>query len=228
MNSKNKLLFMTFLFINFVIGDIPSYSAKYTFESDEISISGVRSFKSDLNGSEIKFEASNLLANLFFSSKFKIINGEVIPETYDIKIKPKFLNRDQSILFDQVKTEISSTGSNEWISTYKEGNQIYDPLNVQIVIRSLVKQELKSFNLNLVNMEVGGFKNYIFKYIRNEKCDFDEKTLNCLIYERTQLDSNRKVTYYLAEELEYMFIRIIDSDEETTNRLTLEEILSFG
>ena len=91
MNFKNKLLFMTFLFINFVIGDIPSYSAKYTFESDEISISGVRSFKSDLNGSEIKFEASNLLANLFFSSKFKIINGEVVPKTYDIKIKTENL-----------------------------------------------------------------------------------------------------------------------------------------
>ena len=49
-----------------VSSEIPAYSAKYNFESEEISISGVREFYKTENGHEMKFKASNLFASLFF------------------------------------------------------------------------------------------------------------------------------------------------------------------
>ena len=97
---KFKKLFLLLLPFNFLLSEIPAYSAKYNFESDEISITGIREYKKGNNGDEIKFEASNLFASLSFSSKFKINKDVVVPNTYDIKIKPKFLNRDQSIKFN--------------------------------------------------------------------------------------------------------------------------------
>jgi len=46
--------------------------------------------------------------------------------------------------------------------------------------------------------------------------------------ERIKEGSSRKTTYYLAEELDFMFIKITDVSEEKKNTLELKEILSFG
>ena len=53
--------------------------------------------------------------------------------------------------------------------------------------------------------------------------------MNCMkVLERSRNGSNRKVRYFLAKELEYMFIKVIDVSPERTNTLELKEILSFG
>ena len=80
-----NFLLIIFLSINVVSSEIPPYSAKYNFESEEISISGVREFYKTENGHEMRFKASNLFASLFFLSKFEIENGKVISDSYEIK-----------------------------------------------------------------------------------------------------------------------------------------------
>ena len=44
MPSKKYFLFLLFS-IGFLSADIPAYSAKYSFDSEEISITGTRTFK---------------------------------------------------------------------------------------------------------------------------------------------------------------------------------------
>ena len=46
--------------------------------------------------------------------------------------------------------------------------------------------------------------------------------------DRIKVGSSRKTTYYLAEELDFMFIKITDVSDEWVNTLELKEILSFG
>ena len=222
-----KRLFLLILPINYLLAEIPPYSAKYNFESDEISITGIREFKKD-DENEIRFEASNLLASLFFSSKFKTNQNNLIPSTYDIKIRPKFLNRDQSIKFNYQNNEINSQGVNKWTLPLDEKNILYDPLNVQIMIRTFVKQGRTNFDLKIIDMEKGGYKTYTYSFLNNEECYFDSQKYNCYIYERSQKNNKRKVTYYLLEELEFMFLKIIDASPERVNKLELKEILSFG
>ena len=212
---------------NAVAAEVPPYSAKYNFESEEISISGVREFYKTEDGYEMKFKASNLFASLFFLSRFKLKSDNVISDSYEIKIRPKFLDRDQSLRFDYENMEIRSKGINEWASSINE-NLIYDPLNVQIMIRTYVKQGLESFNINIIDMENGDYRLYEFNIIGNEDCIFNNEKLQCIILERSRLNSKRKVTYYLAEELEHMFIKIIDVSPERTNTLKLLEVLSLG
>ena len=212
---------------NAVAAEVPPYSAKYNFESEEISISGVREFYKTEDGYEMKFKASNLFASLFFLSRFKLKSDNVISDSYEIKIRPKFLDRDQSLRFDYENMEIRSKGINEWASSINE-NLIYDPLNVQIMIRTYVKQGLENFNINIIDMENGNYRLYEFNIIGNEDCIFNNEKLQCIILQRSRLNSKRKVTYYLAEELEHMFIKIVDVSPERTNTLKLLEVLSLG
>ena len=212
---------------NAVAAEVPPYAAKYNFESEEITISGVREFYKTEDGYEMKFKASNLFASLFFLSRFKLKSDNVISDSYEIKIRPKFLDRDQSLRFDYENMEVRSKGINEWASSINE-NLIYDPLNVQIMIRTFVKQGLENFNINIIDMENGNYRLYEFNVIGNEDCIFNNEKLQCIILERSRLNSKRKVTYYLAEELEHMFIKIVDVSPERTNTLKLLEVLSLG
>ena len=109
-----KILFALIFAINVSSNDIPFYSAKYKFESDEIKITGVREFKKNNDAYEMTFNASNLIASMNFSSEFQISNDKVYSKKYNIKIKPKFLNRDQSINFDYTNNIIESSGEKKW------------------------------------------------------------------------------------------------------------------
>ena len=103
-----------------------------------------------------------------------------------------------------------------------------DPLNVQIMIRIFIKKGINEFDLNIIDMENGGFKTYIYTVTENEKCTANKTEYNCIILERYRKDSDRIVKYYLAKELDFMFIKIIDSSPDKINKLELKEVLSFG
>ena len=223
-----KILFALIFAINVSSNDIPFYSAKYKFESDEIKITGVREFKKNNDAYEMTFNASNLIASMNFSSEFQISNDKVYSNKYNIKIKPKFLNRDQSINFDYTNNIIESSGEKKWKESMDLNKIILDPLNAQIMIRTFVKKGIKKFSLNIIDMQQGGSKKYFFKVKSVQDCIFNESTLSCHIVERVRDGSRRKVQYYLAEELEYMFIKILDKSPEATNKLELQEILSLG
>ena len=220
------ILFVTVFGVNAF--ELPYYEAKYKFESDEINITGIRKFNKNSEGYEIEFQASNLFAGMNFSSLFDFENYKVIPKSYDVKIKPKFLDRDQFIKFDYMNNQIVSTGSNKWSEIINKDLLIMDPLNVQIMIRTLVKDNKTEFSLNIVDMQKGGFKEYDFEVMGNEMCVFNNEEINCVVLQRSREGSNRKVTYYLMEKYEYMFLKIIDINPERKNTLSLVEILSFG
>ena len=220
------ILFVTVFGVNAF--ELPYYEAKYKFESDEINITGIRKFDKNSEGYEIEFQASNLFAGMNFSSLFDFENYKVIPKSYDVKIKPKFLDRDQFIKFDYLNNQIVSTGSNKWSEIINKDLLIMDPLNVQIMIRTLVKDNKTEFSLNIVDMQKGGFKEYDFEVMGNEMCVFNNEEINCVVLQRSREGSNRIVTYYLMEKYEYMFLKIVDINPERKNTLSLVEILSFG
>ena len=223
----NKFLLLLMISISAYADEIAQYKAKYRFESKEITITGIREFKSNNDGYEMRFKASNLFARMYFSSKFEINDDLVMPKNYDIKIRPKFLKRDQLIDFNRENNLIISSGETVWSSILVDSNAILDPLNAQIMIRILINKGFEEFDLNILDIKNGGYKNYNFRIINNEKCIVNKEKYNCLILERYRSESDRIVKYYLAKELDYMFIKIIDKSPERTNTLKLEEILSF-
>ena len=223
-----KILLTFFISFSIFSDDITLYKAKYQFDSDEISITGIREFKKTNDGYELKFRASNIVASMFFSSVFSIDEYGIKSSKYEIKIRPKFLKRDQSIDFNYKTQVIESNGRNEWKSDLNINDVTVDPLNAQIMIRKNLKENINNFSLNLINMQEGGVEKFDYIVTGTEKCEFKEKVYNCSILERLREGSSRKTTYYLAKELDYMFLKITDVSEDWTNTLELKEILSFG
>ncbi len=225
----NKILFLMYFFCCVTVAtEVTQYKAKYQFDSEEISISGIREFKKNNDGYELRFRASNIVASMFFISEFNIDEVGVRSRSYQIKIRPKFLKRDQLIEFDRQKNVIKSSGRNTWQSNFASDEMAVDPLNAQIMIRKFIKENIDEFSLNLVNMQEGDIETYNYSISNNIECDFNSKKYNCVVLDRIRPNSSRKTTYFLAEELDYMFLKIIDETEDSTVKLELIEILSFG
>ena len=225
----NKIFSLALLIsFNVLATEITEYKAKYQFDSEEISITGVREFSKIDKGYELKFKASNLVASMYFSSLFDINENGIKSSKYEIKIRPKFLKRNQQIDFDYQSSTVKSVGRNDWVSAFNTSEAAVDPLNAQIMIRKNIKNGVDEFSLNLINMKEGGVEKYDYKVSEITSCSFKQSNYNCVVLERLKDGSTRKTTYYLAEELDFMFIKITDVSEESTNSLELKEILSFG
>ena len=148
-----KIIFIAFLSINISATKIPNYEAEYYFKSDDISIKGIREFKNIDDGFKMRFMAERIIASMDITSEFKIYDNKIKSEIYDVKIKPKFLNKDQLINFDYINNLIISNGENNWETNFLESRLILDPLNSQIMIRMLIKDGLDNFDLNLIDLK---------------------------------------------------------------------------
>jgi hypothetical protein len=225
----NKIFSLALLMsFNVLATEITEYKAKYQFDSEEISITGVREFSKIDKGYELKFKASNLVVSMYFSSLFDINENGIKSSKYEIKIRPKFLKRNQQIDFDYQSSIVKSVGRNEWESTFNNYESTVDPLNAQIMIRKNIKKGVDKFSLNLINMKEGGIEKYDYEVSDITSCSFKQFNYKCIVLERIREGSTRKTTYYLAEELDFMFIKITDVSDEWVNTLELKEILSFG
>tara|TARA_Y100000385_G_scaffold166947_1_gene173028 strand:- start:2785 stop:3465 length:681 start_codon:yes stop_codon:yes gene_type:complete len=226
MNYKILLTLALSFQINGV--ELPAYEARYSYESDEINIEGIRKFSRDPNSFNLSFKAKNLLASMGFESIFLIENSQIISKNYVIKVRPKFVNRDQEITFNYVDKIISSFGRDAWEKPLDQAKKSADPMNAQIQIRLNLLMGMQEFTIKLLEIKNGGIEDNFYKVIKNEPCSLGENSYECVILKRFREKENRETLYYLIPDLDYMFLKIIDSGPERNQKLELLEILSLG
>lgn len=226
MNYKILLTLALSFQINGV--ELPAYEARYSYESDEINIEGIRKFSKDPNSFNLNFKAKNLLASMGFESIFLIENSQIISKNYVIKVRPKFVNRDQEITFNYVDKIISSYGRDAWEKPLDQAKKSADPMNAQIQIRLNLLMGMQEFTIKLLEIKNGGIEDNFYKVIKNEPCSLGENSYECVILKRFREKENRETLYYLIPDLDYMFLKIIDSGPERNQKLELLEILSLG
>ena len=226
MNYKILLTLALSFQINGV--ELPAYEARYSYESDEINIEGIRKFSKDPNSFNLSFKAKNLLASMGFESIFLIKNSQIISKNYVIKVRPKFVNRDQEITFNYVDKIISSYGRDAWEKPLDQAKKSADPMNAQIQIRLNLLMGMQEFTIKLLEIKNGGIEDNFYKVIKNEPCSLGENSYECVILKRFREKENRETLYYLIPDLDYMFLKIIDSGPERNQKLELLEILSLG
>jgi|TARA_Y100000389_G_scaffold140467_1_gene138305 hypothetical protein len=226
MNYKILLTLALSFQINGV--ELPAYEARYSYESDEINIEGIRKFSKDPNSFNLSFKAKNLLASMGFESIFLIENSQIISKNYVIKVRPKFVNRDQEITFNYVDKIISSFGRDAWEKPLDQAKKSADPMNAQIQIRLNLLMGMQEFTIKLLEIKNGGIEDNFYKVIKNEPCSLGENSYECVILKRFREKENRETLYYLIPDLDYMFLKIIDSGPERNQKLELLEILSLG
>ena len=208
--------------------ELPAYEARYSYESEEINIEGIRKLSKDPNSFNLSFKAKNLLASMGFESIFLIENSQIISKNYVIKVKPKFVNRDQEITFNYVDKIISSFGRDAWEKPLDQAKKSADPMNAQIQIRLNLLMGMQEFTIKLLEIKNGGIEDNFYKVIKNEPCSLGKNIYECVILKRFREKENRETLYYLIPDLDYMFLKIIDSGPERNQKLELLEILSLG
>ena len=209
MNYKILLTLALSFQINGV--ELPAYEARYSYESDEINIEGIRKFSKDPNSFNLSFKAKNLLASMGFESIFLIENSQIISKNYVIKVRPKFVNRDQEITFNYVDKIISSYGRDAWEKPLDQAKKSADPMNAQIQIRLNLLMGMQEFTIKLLEIKNGGIEDNFYKVIKNEPCSLGENSYECVILKRFREKENRETLYYLIPDLDYMFLKIIGS-----------------
>ena len=226
MKYKLLLIFVVSFGINAI--EISDYEARYSFESDEINIEGIRKFSKNDNGYSLGFKAKNLLASMSFESRFFIKNSKIISKDYIIKVKPKFVNRDQEIIYNYENQTLSSIGRDSWNVPLNADIESVDPLSAQIQIRLNLLQGMNEFSLKLLEVKNGEIQDNFYKIIRNESCVLSGNNYECVVLKRFREKENRETLYYLIPDLDYMFLKIIDTGPERNQKLELLEILSLG
>ena len=228
------MIFRTLLLIIFTINlsssVIPEYKAKYKFERDDFSITGIRELKKSNNDDFIfKFNANTLLiVSMNFESIFEIKDSKIISKNYEVKIRPKSVDRDQRISYDYNNFKINSSGRNSWVASLDQTAFLTDPLNAQIQIRLNLINGMKKFYINLIEMETGEIQENLYELDGETLCKLQDKNYDCVILKRFRESDDRITTYYLIPELAYMFYKVIDESPEEYQKLELKELLSFG
>jgi hypothetical protein len=227
------MIFRTLLIIfsiNLSSSVIPEYKAKYKFERDDFSITGIRELKKSNNDDFIfKFNANTLLiVSMNFESIFEIKDSKIISKNYEVKIRPKSVDRDQKISYDYNNFKINSSGRDSWVAPLDQTAFLTDPLNAQIQIRLNLISGMKKFYINLIEMETGEIQENLYELDGEEICILQGKKYDCVILKRYRESDDRVTTYYLIPELAYMFYRVIDESPEEYQKLELKELLSFG
>ena len=210
--------------------EVKNYSAEYEFISEEITIAGTRALDINEGLGSLSFKAKNILASMFFESKCKVIEGKVISDSYKVRIKPKFVNRDQELVFNHENNTISSSGRDNWIVEVGKNIQILDPLNSQIQLKLNIANNINNFSLNLIDLENGELESYQYIVDGVKTIEFKNELYDCMVIKRIKLDSdsNKVTLYFISKDLGYMFIQVQESSEKREQELQLIELLSLG
>ena len=224
----NLIFLLIFAFFNINAESINEYSAKYFYTSDEISIKGIRKLEINDGKYSLNFKAKNLLASMTVGSEFNISEGILKTNSYTIRVKPRFVNRDQDIVFDYAGNTIQSTGREEWQEEFDINKEILDPLNAQIKIRIHLISGLDKFSINLLEIESGKVEKNFYEVTGKDIYTFNETDYECIILKRIRKTDDRETIYYIAPDLNFMFLKIVDTGKDRNQTLELIEILSFG
>lgn len=224
----NLILLLLIAFNNIKADSINEYSAKYFYKSDEISIKGIRKLEIRDGKYSLNFKAKNLLASMRVGSEFNINEGVLKTNSYSIRVKPGFVNRDQDIKFDYIANIIESTGREEWEEDLDTSGEILDPLNAQIKIRINLISGLEKFSINLLEIESGKVEENFYEVVGKEVFTFNEIDYECIKLKRIRETDDRETIYYIAPDLNFMFLKIVDTGQDRNQTLELIEILSLG
>jgi len=227
---KFKIFFITIFTLSLSSSVIPDYKAKYLFERDDFSLTGIRELKATDEGSySLKFNARTMLVvSLDFESNFEIENSKLISKNYRVKIRPKSVDRDQRIIYDYENLKINSSGINSWEAKLDQMAFSVDPLNAQIQIRLNLINKMSEFYINLIEIKTGEIKKNFYTLDGEDICRLNGKNYNCVLLKRYRESDDRITTYYLIPELDYLFYRVVDEGPEGYQKLEIKELLSFG
>ena len=196
-----------------------SYSAIYGVEADGISLGKLeRILEQAEDGSFILktksytsgFWARFIKDNVNEESRFTVVDGKVIPKSYQYIKQKKGRLFEEKVIFDSEKGIIFSTFVGDKKSFPFTGSEC-DKLLYQFRIRESLRRGERKFQFSVVDrMRI---RSYEFEVRKLEKIDTPMGRIEVIQVERVN-EVKRKTTLWFAPGLDYLPVRIVQDTGE--------------
>lgn len=209
------------------------FSTEYTLSKSGVSIAEVKG-KFSLSNSKYNytFESKTIgIASWLSSDKIKETSSGSYseegfsPETYTYSRTGGDKDKETSITYNREKNTADENINGERKEIQIEKDSI-DRLIVQLAIMNYCNNnpdiEKKSFTIT----DKHSLKAYTFKKVKTEKIETEIGKYNTLVLNRTREGSSRSTTLWLAKELNYLPVKIIqkkDGEKKFTMKITTLE-----
>lgn len=196
---------------------LPPFKAVYTTEFDlGVSLSGeaVRELRREDNGRwHFTSEASAMMAGIREASEFDYRSGEMIrPFKYDYQRKVLGKSRRASIDFDWPAGKATNVVKDKpWKMAIDAGTQ--DKLSYQLQMRLDLKAGRQSMSYQVA--DGGKIKTYAFAVTGEEEVKTPYGTFNTVRVVRDRgEDSDRETLLWFAPELDYLIVRLQQTESD--------------
>ena len=231
-NFKSCLIivFLSIFYLNATNTTVYEYEIRFKNKIGPFSLDGLKTFSKKEKGFSVTFKGENKLLNaeILQESQFSLTNLKVFPKQYSQEIKLPIKGKQyQNINYDYKDMKIISSGDVNWVIDFSGKKIPLDPISSGFQIRQNLKMGIEEFELSLIKLDEGTFKENKFKVIGKEILSIKDIKYPCKVVERTD-EKGGKSLYYIAETLDFILIKVSDERKERKISIEAEKILSFG
>jgi len=206
--------------------EIPDYKGEYVFTNSRVSMQGIRELitHEETGKRTIQFNAKFPLGKIKIISDFSEKNNLISSTQYYVDAKVLIRSDKRTLSFDQTSGTLTSRGKFKWTQALLKNENVFDPLNVQIQIRKNVIAGLNKFSLMLPDLKTGAIEANNYSVVGNGSFEVEGTDYPCIIVERIRLQDNRTTRYFLAQDLNFLIIKVEDEDQDGDTMLELKKL----
>ncbi|MFA5493838.1 MAG: DUF3108 domain-containing protein [Porticoccaceae bacterium] len=198
------------------------YHAVYQARYNGLPIEAHRYLRVTDNGYQLVTEAKNFLGRIHEEENFHVdADNRLIPDDY----------RYQRSIFGKSRTETVTVDhdANKSVTRRKGREHQLDfapgqlgPLSYQVAMAADLSHDVETLSYQVIHR--GDIKQYRYRRLAEVDMDTPVGRLRTLPVERVRDDSDRETVLWLAPELNYLPVRLVQKEDGETYEMTLKSI----
>ena len=202
------------------------YSAVYSTvwkKGISVKIEGKQKLsKKDKGFWQFVFTANNMFASLDETSKFQVINNQIVPETYQYKSKVLGKKKSATLSFNWDKNLVRNDVKNKpWNLTIPPNT--LDKLSVQLQVRLDLK--LGVSNLDYLVADGGYIKNWRLERDKLETINTKVGKVSAIKVIRTdKIEKGKTTAFWFAPKLDYLLVKLEHKEDGESYRLDIDSL----
>lgn len=194
------------------------YTANYSAEFNGMDIKATHELSLKDGQYQITTRAKNFLGSIEELETFRIDKGQIAVEEYQYERALLGSKRNEKLSVDHHQRVAHYTRKKKTREIALQSHYL-GPLSYQLQIRRDLVNGAKIFNYEV--MHRGRVKQYRFEIIGEETLETPAGSLNCLKLKRIRENSNRETLFWMAEDLDYLLVKLKQNEDNETHELNL-------
>lgn len=219
--KKTNTLFIALLLLSSSVfaNDITPFNASYTLNFDGKSGTATRILTKSNNGFDYKVSANASIASANQNASFALTNGKISPTKASTSYKVAGIGRTHTVQFNG--TKITSTYKGK-TTNLTSNSQAYDELSLETQIRQELLNNKFTGSYQLVKKT--SIETAKFKKSGSVQISTPAGNYTAIKIDRIHDDNTRKTSFYLAPQLQYLPIKVSQTNDGKTMTMLLSKI----